>query len=79
MNDSGHFFLDYDNGQIGYVFYMPYGSIEEDEDLELLWVVPASRFEEYGDALLKVILGCSAPKAALEESINNSELKEEAN
>ncbi len=58
---------------------MPYGSVEEDEDLELLWVVPASRFEEYGDALLKVILGCSAPKAAFEESISNSELKEESN
>ena len=69
INDVGHFNLDYDEGQICYEFSSPYLEYEEDDDLTLLWRIPLIRFNDFGDALLKVILGCATPKEAFEESI----------
>ena len=69
VNDIGHFSLDYDEGQISYMFHSSYRVYEEDVDLIFLWHLPVIRFDDYGDALLKVILGCATPKEAFEESI----------
>ena len=71
--DTGHFSLNYDNGEIWYEFRSPYCAYEKDEDLPILWWLPVERFEVYGDALLKVILGCASPKEAFEECVKKAE------
>ena len=75
-NDVGHFSLDYDTGEISYVFYAPYCVFVEDSDFEAL-AIPVKRFAAFGDALLKVILGCSGPKAAFEDCVNELLAKKE--
>ena len=71
IDDIGHFSLDYDEGQICYKLYASYRIFDKDDDLFLLFHFPVIRFTDYGDGLLKVILGCATPKEAFEDSINN--------
>ena len=75
-SDSGHFALDFENGQISYEFRSPYCAYEKDDDLAVVWWLPVARFEDFGDALLKVILGCATPKEAFEECISQSKVQE---
>ncbi len=70
IDDVGHFNLNYDDGQIYYKLYASYRIFDKDDDLFLLLHYPVFRFEDYGDGLLKVILGCANPKEAFEDSIN---------
>ena len=65
--DPGHFYLDYDTGEIGYEFFSPYRQHDTDEDFEMLWDNHIINFNWFGDGLLKVILGSAAPKAAYDE------------
>ena len=68
IDDIGCFSLDCDEGDISYEFSYP-NVYKQDEDLAILWLLPMKRFEDYGDGLLKVMLGCSTPKEAFEECI----------
>ena len=65
--DPGHFYLDYDSGEISFELFSPYRNHEKDEDFDVLWETPIINFNWFGDGLLKVIFGYATAKAAYDE------------
>ena len=72
-NDAGAFWLDFDTGEISYHIHAPINSFENDEDLTSFLYISATHFDYWGDAIMKVILGCISPKDAIDEVVKEDE------